>query len=882
MIETEIHENWRERIWPVKALITFCRLITRCQLSAVVPGRKLNVGTGEGQCQLVSFWNYDDMHKLKTKFDSSADHHETFFHLLLEESRESRIHNYELDGPRTLENLLNDIKSPSQGWVKIEILTVIAETGKAKLNNHSDNIQGSVWIIKVQIRPYSNQENRELAEEPKFIAGDLVVLHSPQFKNRILAIVQGWDPDYNNVDVDMDSESVEHQQCNLLVTVDWTPTSTATATATHCNNGGWAPREAILPGTCFSMAVVNNLLTAIRECQALSSLRNMNKSLQQIILKGKPTLEGTLRTQHSGTWPGGVPRTLWEVLQQQFNESQLRAIRAVLDGGGTDSSLCLLQGPPGTGKTRTILGLLAALLAGGGGRLKNGATKIVPGASLRHGGVQLPVSEGTRSHIQRCRVLICAPSNTAVDEIVYRIHTQGVLGGDGRRRGDLSVVRVGQPGGRAAAASLKHAAGLGHGLRSDVLDAVNQFSLDYLVQEKRKQLSSERRAPGGLRTLDLRRQLLERADVVCCTLSGAGSQPLLQAVMRLNGFRFDAVIIDEAAQAVEPSSLIPLKYNPRLVVLVGDPCQLPATVVSRTARDCNYDQSLFQRLVLCGYPVSMLEIQYRMHRHIADYPSRRFYQSRLVSAPDGRHDSHDQPYHLDPSGLFRPFLVHDVPSSKECVEGTSYVNRQEVLYVVALYAALLERHSSCLGPASVGIIAPYSGQRRHLHRAFREVFGRCDVEISTVDGFQGREKDVVIFSCVRAQGQRRGSIGFLKEWQRLNVSITRAKFALWIVCHTNTLSADPEWGNLLSFAKHRGHFFEGENILNKKLAIKSPIRVGLSPVTFKAPDSSGKRPFSGLSDLIVIEELPKKVKAAAVRPALALADFDTISNDEED
>ena len=110
-------------------------------------------------------------------------------------------------------------------------------------------------------------------------------------------------------------------------------------------------------------------------------------------------------------------------------------------------------------------------------------------------------------------------------------------------------------------------------------------------------------------SMDIRKALLESAHIVCCTLSGAGSQPILEVIMRLPGFKFDAVIIDEAAQAVEPSTLIPLKYNPAVVVMVGDPCQLPATLFSKSAKEANYGQSLFQRLHSTGYPVTMLETQ---------------------------------------------------------------------------------------------------------------------------------------------------------------------------------------------------------------------------------------------------------------------------------
>ena len=109
---------------------------------------------------------------------------------------------------------------------------------------------------------------------------------------------------------------------------------------------------------------------------------------------------------------------------------------------------------------------------------------------------------------------------------------------------------------------------------------------DYLADEKRKSRLVSRAAGGAtdgrsLSVAELKKQILDQADVVCATLSGAGSQPILEVVMKIPGFKFHAVIIDEAAQAVEPSTLIPFKFNPHRVVMVGDPCQLPATVFSR-------------------------------------------------------------------------------------------------------------------------------------------------------------------------------------------------------------------------------------------------------------------------------------------------------------
>lgn len=375
---------------------------------------------------------------------------------------------------------------------------------------------------------------------------------------------------------------------------------------------------------------------------------------------------------------------------------------------------------------------------------------------------------------------------------------------------------------------------------------------------------------------------------MCSTLSGAGSQPLLELVLRIPGFNFDAVIIDEAAQAIEPSALIPFKYNPASVVLVGDPCQLPATVFSTLAKKARLGKSLFQRLQQAGYPVLMLETQYRMHPAIVNYPSRRFYRGNLRTGANVRNtDSHHMPYHADPTGRFRPFLFHHCSEGIETRDGVSICNRDEAKYVIDLFEELVRKYPD--HRRNVGIIAPYRAQRRNLFRLFEERFrsgavqhrqdsgggwitvNDLDTEIATVDGFQGREKDIVIFSCVRAPATVRAlkkvnssaaarenrqqaygmnsagatataavgnnssggvdaeeediteaigeelndeadleddiaGIGFLREWQRLNVAITRAKYALWIVGNATFLQRDKEWMELIKHARKRGCF----------------------------------------------------------------------------
>ena len=143
-----------------------------------------------------------------------------------------------------------------------------------------------------------------------------------------------------------------------------------------------------------------------------------------------------------------------------------------------------------------------------------------------------------------------------------------------------------------------------------------------------------------------------------------------------------------------------------------------------------------------------------MHPHIADYPSREFYQGKLLTDQQllSGGTPRARPYHDDASGRFRPFVLHDVSAGIEEQEGVSILNRVEAAYVCDLYGDLVKRYSDSNAVRNVGIIAPYRAQRSLLKQMFKQRFGSSvDVEISTVDGFQGREKDIVIFSAVRAQ-----------------------------------------------------------------------------------------------------------------------------------
>ena len=246
------------------------------------------------------------------------------------------------------------------------------------------------------------------------------------------------------------------------------------------------------------------------------------------------------------------------------------------------------------------------------------------------------------------------------------------------------------------------------------------------MDKKRREIESAQRSgyrrPFMPSTLQLRHQVLEQADIVCCTLSGSGSPQLLEAIINHGAsdktpaggksndsstssgdgsttvppFRFDVVIIDEAAQAVEPSALIPLKYNPKVLIMVGDACQLRATVLSRDSSRLHFGRSLFERLDLAGFPKLMLLTQYRMHPDIAYFPSKRFYDGKLIndsrmlafrrkggqggkgSGKGKGKGSHWKPFHEDRSAQLRPLVFHNVKYGREELSGSSYCNRAEV------------------------------------------------------------------------------------------------------------------------------------------------------------------------------------------------------------
>jgi len=330
----------------------------------------------------------------------------------------------------------------------------------------------------------------------------------------------------------------------------------------------------------------------------------------------------------------------------------------------------------------------------------------------------------------------------------------------------------------------------------NVHHSVQEVALETLVEKRLGSGGDSGVQVSGLQRERMKLQVLQEASVVASTLSFAGS-----AVFHRLGKHFDVVIIDEAAQAVEPSTLVPLVHGCKQVYLVGDPVQLPATVISSTALDLNYDCSMFKRLQAAGYPVRVLNEQYRMHPEISAFPSLEFYQGNLLDG-EGVEDRTKRDWHEQ--RCFGPFAFYDLHGKEDVPEGSaSLVNRAEASFVLCIYTTMLREIRELSDGASVAIISPYKAQVSLLRELFTQALGKERakmVDINTIDGFQGREKDVVIFSCVRTAGVHNRSIGFVADERRINVGITRARCALIVIGHAESLVVDERWMHLVRHA----------------------------------------------------------------------------------
>jgi DNA polymerase alpha-associated DNA helicase A len=456
-----------------------------------------------------------------------------------------------------------------------------------------------------------------------------------------------------------------------------------------------------------------------------------------------------------------------EWIDPSLNDSQKHAIRFAL----ASPEIALIHGPPGTGKTHTLIELILQLL-----KLDK-------------------------------RILVCGPSNISVDNIVERLAPHKV-----------PILRLGHPA-RLLPSVLNHSL--------DVLTRTSDAA--QIVQDVRKEMDSkqasikktksgrERRAIYG-EIKELRKEYRARekkcvsnlvlgSKVVLATLHGAGG-------FQLRNEEFDAVIIDEASQALEAQCWVPI-LGAKKCVLAGDHLQLPPTIKSLNSktpkkavqasdqteiiRGMTLETTLFDRLLaMHGEGIkTMLTTQYRMHESIMRFPSDELYAGRLAAAEHVKSRIlAELPYDVkDTDDTREPLVFYDTqggefPEKSEDEDAKTGKGRGILSESKANEneAALVKHHVQCLVDAGVktediAVITPYNGQLALLSGLLKDTFS--GIELGSVDGFQGREKEAVIVSLVRSNEE--GEVGFLADKRRLNVAMTRPKRHLCVIGDAETV-----------------------------------------------------------------------------------------------
>ncbi|NXK92254.1 SETX helicase, partial [Formicarius rufipectus] len=585
------------------------------------------------------------------------------------------------------------------------------------------------------------------------------------------------------------------------------------------------------------------------KCVVIGSLVTTHRTFKGLLLLSRsPLARPIINPCYNDFCPRDLPVVSGSAASSmnEYNEDQKRAIEtayAMVKQHPGLPKICLIHGPPGTGKSKTIVGLLSRVLR------------------------ENTRNEKTARKKKPNRFLVCAPSNAAVDELMKKIivafkekcqNKQEPLG----NCGDIKLVRLGnekainnevrgfsldkqvehrmkrKPGDSDQDIQKKKAAldqkldmlsrerAMQRCEKREVARSFFQMLDDEIGQlsKERQQLASQLKKARG-HSQKVQADIILESDIICCTLSTSGGSLLESAFARQGHDPFSCVIVDEAGQSCEVETLIPLIHRCNKLVLVGDPKQLPPTVKSVKAQQFGYDQSLMARLqrhleeqvqrqVLRSPPVLQLTVQYRMHPDICLFPSAYVYGKTLKTAKaiEENRCSSDWP--------FQPYLIFDVADGREERDNDSYSNPREVKLVMELIRTIKEKRKD-LGLRRIGIITPYSAQKKKIQDQLDSVFrNNSPGEVDTVDAFQGREKDCIIVSCVRANSSEGSALVFLASLQRLNVTITRARFSLFILGRLQTLMEDKNWNHLIQDAQKRGAIIRTAEKNYKKDALK--------------------------------------------------------------
>jgi len=525
-------------------------------------------------------------------------------------------------------------------------------------------------------------------------------------------------------------------------------------------------------------ATNEKLLQAMKEIETLSP-SHPSFHLAEVLFGEKQPLQNMM-LQDGSSGQEMIP------FNDRLNGPQLDAIKFAL----RSRDVALIHGPPGTGKTTAV-------------------TELILQAAQVHD----------------FRVLVCSPSNVAVDNLVLRLDEMSSSMSrkdiSKRKLRPLSMIRVGHPA-RFLPGVLRHSmdAVIGRSEAKEIVNDVRKELQDIIMQmisrRSSKKKKTERRRPFKelkLEAKELRKELrsreravvdstIKQANVVLATNVGAASLlKKMSTESRDSDKVFDLVVIDEAAQAIEASCWIPILQGRRLV-LAGDHKQLPPTIKSIEAEKGLLGTTLFDRVVqLYGdRVVKLLSIQYRMHQVINDWASKEMYEGRLVAdssvafrklteldyfkSAQG-HDDDEEGSPFESTLVFIDTAFCDLEESVEDEDELgqspgSRFNRGEAIIVAKYVTKLLD---AGMPESELAVITPYNAQVHLIRSMLLEKYPA--LEVRSVDGFQGREKEVVVLSLVRSN--KKGMIGFLADDRRLNVAVTRAKRQVCLIADSETI-----------------------------------------------------------------------------------------------
>ncbi len=491
-----------------------------------------------------------------------------------------------------------------------------------------------------------------------------------------------------------------------------------------------------------------------------NSYDEMQNALKLAMTLSEKREEGRLIQVLTGNTAPTFDTTIPVYTNPRLNAVQQLAVNKIVQA----NDLAVVHGPPGTGKTTTLVQAIKTLL-------KDKDRKI----------------------------LVVAPSNTAVDLLSEKLSEEG-----------LNVLRVGNPARvseRLMALTLddkmsKHSSTKDikrlKKQASDFKDMAHKYKRSFgrAEREQRKALFDE--AYKIMKDVDKLEQyiindVVAKAQVIAATPVGANHYTV-------RGLKYDTVVIDEAGQALEPACWIPI-LKAKKVILAGDHCQLPPTIKSDEAAKKGLNITLFEKCIkLHPETVVQLEVQYRMNELIMGYSSKVFYGDKLMA-----HESVAK-HLLHPADVALAFVDTAGCGFEEKNENTSISNPEEAALLFKHLTQLVAELGTHYKPGnfpSIAVISPYREQiyvlkDQLLHSPELQVYG-SKIAVNTIDSFQGQERDVVYISMTRSNAN--GIIGFLSDIRRMNVAMTRARKKLVIVGDSATLSRLPFYADFIAYAE---------------------------------------------------------------------------------